>query len=536
VNYAVSDPGTNIHAALNLIHGPPHVPTPAGKHDAVIESKIRRIKENARAIQASLPFKLDAKLLIWLIQYSVYVSNLMPGPYPGISPREALTGRKPEYSKALPFAFGDFVQISQRYPDNTMAPRTFAAMAVLPDGNGSGHFLPLGSGDSVYSNAFHTLPWSEDYLSIVQRMLKDPISSELDFSHIPNKPSRNRRITLRMPEQAPSIDTNLRPVAPTATDGHEYDDMLFADDVIESMGDDPTPTPTTEPTEEETLLKDEEVTNALYTCDTDSDGESTSIRAYNLTISQAVEKRGVKDTNLSLKRELKQMVDRKVIVGVLPEEAKKIPKRDILPSKIFLKEKKDTITGVYVELKSRLVGGGHRQDRSLLTYEETSSPTASPTSLFLVGSIAAKEKRVMMAHDFPGAYLHARRPKEMKRIFMRLGPVLATLIIEICPSYKQFQLPDGSIVTEILAALYGLIESGLLWYKEISDFLISIGFVKNRFDQCVFYHPDNQLHIVIYVDDLFVTGHHQKDLDWLSASLEGKYGSTTKRTGDIIAF
>ena len=69
-----------------------------------------------------------------------------------------------------------------------------------------------------------------------------------------------------MPEPAPTIDTNLRPVAPIAADGHEYDEMLFADDVMESMGDDPTPTPTTEPTEEEILLKDEEVTNAFYTC------------------------------------------------------------------------------------------------------------------------------------------------------------------------------------------------------------------------------------------------------------------------------
>ena len=55
---------------------------------------------------------------------------------------------------------------------------------------------------------------------------------------------------------------------------------------------------------------------------------------------------------------------------------------------MFLKDKY-TADGKFDKLKSRLVAGGHLQDKSI--YDNGSSPTVSTTSVFIVAAIAASE-------------------------------------------------------------------------------------------------------------------------------------------------
>ena len=55
---------------------------------------------------------------------------------------------------------------------------------------------------------------------------------------------------------------------------------------------------------------------------------------------------------------------------------------------MFLKDKY-TADGKFDKLKSRLVAGGHLQDRNI--YDNGSSPTVSTTSVFIVATIAASE-------------------------------------------------------------------------------------------------------------------------------------------------
>ncbi len=55
-----------------------------------------------------------------------------------VSPRQDFTGIWPVFNRDLPFAFGLFVQAAQGVMDNSMKPRTFSAITLLPNGNSNG--------------------------------------------------------------------------------------------------------------------------------------------------------------------------------------------------------------------------------------------------------------------------------------------------------------------------------------------------------------------------------------------------------------
>ena len=93
---------------------PPHHAGGSGHHDGRIEERIRRIKDNARAIQAGLPYRLGKALWTWCIYYSTYVLNLIPQRTENTSPREIMTGIKPEFKRALPIGFGEFAQVLEQ--------------------------------------------------------------------------------------------------------------------------------------------------------------------------------------------------------------------------------------------------------------------------------------------------------------------------------------------------------------------------------------------------------------------------------------
>lgn len=80
------------------------------------------------------------------------------------------------------------------------------------------------------------------------------------------------------------------------------------------------------------------------------------------------------------------------------------------------------------------------QDRSL--YEDTSSPTASTSSVFIVAAIAAKEKRKVKTLDISGAYLNADMSQQ--EVLMVLDSMLTSILCSLDPTYKKFVRSDGT--------------------------------------------------------------------------------------------
>ena len=128
---------------------------------------------------------------------------------------------------------------------------------------------------------------------------------------------------------------------------------------------------------------------ALY-ADRTSHIESVSEeRAMNITVKEALKSRG-EEAKRVIKKELKQMLDKRVWTPMHVSKLSATEKRSIMRSQMFLKEKY-LPTEKFEKLKARLVAGGNRQDKDL--YDDISSPTVSTSAVMMVFAVAAFENR-----------------------------------------------------------------------------------------------------------------------------------------------
>lgn len=81
-----------------------------------------------------------------------------------VSPVEAFTGCKVDYKTDLRVGFGDYVEAYDPKADNSLRPRTQAAIALMPVGNsmGSVHILSLDSGKIFRRDHFTPLPMTDN--------------------------------------------------------------------------------------------------------------------------------------------------------------------------------------------------------------------------------------------------------------------------------------------------------------------------------------------------------------------------------------
>jgi len=152
--------------------------------------------------------------------------------------------------------------------------------------------------------------------------------------------------------------------------------------------------------------------------------------------------------------------------------------------------------------------------------------------VYMVASIAGLEQRKVRTIDITGAYLNASMERE---VFMRLDPKLAKILCEVGGSeYTDNLNPDGSLIVELKKALYGCVESAKLWYEDLSKCLMSLGFVKNEKDSCIFnvLVQGHQCTVSVYVDDLMCTCESDEVLEWLESKLRERYKEITSHQGD----
>ncbi len=124
------------------------------------------------------------------------------------------------------------------------------------------------------------------------------------------------------------------------------------------------------------------------------------------------------------------------------------------------------------------MGGGHRQKRYLYSETETSSPTISLVGLYIIALTAAHEGRTVITADVAGTYLLAFMKK---LVLIKINQEESQMLVEIYPELEEYLDDQGKLTAECLKALYGLIESGKLWYDIIKEKLIKIGYVQNPY-------------------------------------------------------
>ena len=108
---------------------------------------------------------------------------------------------------------------------------------------------------------------------------------------------------------------------------------------------------------------------------------------------------------------------------------------------------KFTASGEFKKFIARLVAGGDQQEKDL--YDNVSSLTGSTTSVLAVTSIAAFERRSVIAVDIGGAFLNADITSTGINVHMRLNRVLTNMLVLIDPKHACFVEERGTSVLDL---------------------------------------------------------------------------------------
>ncbi|GJU93052.1 retrovirus-related pol polyprotein from transposon TNT 1-94, partial [Tanacetum coccineum] len=150
-----------------------------------------------------------------------------------------------------------------------------------------------------------------------------------------------------------------------------------------------------------------------------------------------------------------------------------------------------------IRYKARLVAQGFSQ-RPGIDYEETYSPVMDATTFRFLISLAIYENLDMRLMDVVTSYL-----------YRSLDSAIYMKIIEGFNMPEALSAkPKDMYSVKLQSSLYGLKQSGRMWYNRLSDYLVSKGYKSNLICPCVFIKKTTSgfVIIVVYVDELNIIG------------------------------
>ena len=176
--------------------------------------------------------------------------------------------------------------------------------------------------------------------------------------------------------------------------------------------------------------------------------------------------------------------------------------------------------------KARLVARGFVQEYEK-DYTNTYSPVAGKSSLRIFLIFACKFKLSINQYDVPAAYVKASLQGE--EIYIELPEGFRGGKNDISNLRTSRDDPGtGDDPTEVLRldkGLYGLKQSGMYWYKEISQKLVSIGLVQLQSDKCIFYKFEDAkiILLLLYVDDILIASNWPEMMTHIVGELKSTY-------------
>ena len=184
------------------------------------------------------------------------------------------------------------------------------------------------------------------------------------------------------------------------------------------------------------------------------------------------------------------------------------------------------------ELRGRTVADG-RSQHGHYSKEDTSSPTPSNDSLMLSLLIDAMEKRIVGCGDIPSAYIQANM-KDF--VVIKYEGESVDILCETDEKYKKFvTLEKGKkvIYLRLKKALYGCVQSGLLWYELFTSVLEKNGFKINPYEPCIANKiiNDKQCTVVWYVDDIKVSHEDENVVRYILKKIDERFPGLTSKVG-----
>lgn len=169
--------------------------------------------------------------------------------------------------------------------------------------------------------------------------------------------------------------------------------------------------------------------------------------------------------------------------------------KKVLSTKWVMKVKPN---GAY---KARLVVRGFEQE----DYAETYSPVVNVTSLRILLAVSAVKKFKMTTFDVSTAFLNA--------------PLEDEVYIKVPEGYKE----KKGMICKLNRSLYGLKQAPLCWNTALKKTLKDIGLSPLKNDPCVFKNSGNSIYLGIYVDDGFLIGESNDEIEEIIGELKKIY-------------
>ena len=136
------------------------------------------------------------------------------------------------------------------------------------------------------------------------------------------------------------------------------------------------------------------------------------------------------------------------------------------------------------KVKARACVDGRKQ-RRYIKKEDVSSPTVQQESIIISMMIDAKEKRDVAIADVVGAYLLANMDDY---VLIRLVGEPVDTMCGISKGYQKYVTMEKGkkvLYLRLKKALYGCMQSAILWYDTFKGCLEGMGFKVNKYDRCV---------------------------------------------------
>ncbi|KAM0022126.1 putative RNA-directed DNA polymerase [Helianthus debilis subsp. tardiflorus] len=159
-------------------------------------------------------------------------------------------------------------------------------------------------------------------------------------------------------------------------------------------------------------------------------------------------------------------------------------------------------------LKARLVAKGYSQAYGI-DYDETFSPVAKMPSVRICIALAAIHHWPLHQLDVKNAFLNGVLEEE---VYMEQPP---GFIVE----------EEASKVCRLRRSLYGLKQSPRAWFGRFSSVMGEFGMVRSAYDHSVFFrhHQDRRIILVVYVDDIIITGDDEVGITKLKQFLQSQF-------------
>ena len=518
-------------------------------HEKYCERRVRVVKERMRAVLSDLPYqtpkRLYYRLALWVVQGINSVPDTLGDPGDVRSARERVTGKKIDMKTMTKYFFGQFVlyHIANNEAANT-GPRAGTGIVVSRDLE-SGNFLVYNpaTDSTVARKTLTPLPLTADAISMLNALAgQDENGQEEELERLTAKDSilSKARESFTPMSDSDSEDSDYSPSS-TASSDEATDDTFSDEGELHSMSDDELDTADSQAPISDLPIADEPrysfrrnrgighaMISIVRSLSRHGQAHALVSDVPQLTPAQGIAQYG--DLAIeAIRDELSKMLYFEAFVPVNDGQ------HHTIPSSMFLKIKQKG-DGSFDKVKARLVAGGHKQHWH--ADDSYSSPTIPWDVVLGMFATAARNQLLIVTVDIPSAYLQAWRHL-CADVFMKLSREVSNILVRLEPQWSTFRNEKGELTVKLQKALYGLKESGLLWFNELCATMATLGFTQSLAEPCLFLLTENSTLLCVvgvYVDDLLIMTKEEATARKLIIGLENAYGKLEPNYGPTYSF